>query len=224
MFIFSCRTVKSNQLKGDSVSLYSISRILISVLLLAVCIFVIKKKISFNKQRLFTGIAIFCCFCVAAVLELIPYENSFISFDTPEKAIQYYSNNDIENILYGKDTCLVLTSGKSNTRQILNKKNKGWNIQTEFNIKKTNMKPIGTDYAYILSIEESTDRYILVRNVSGKELELYDNLNSEFTQANTGEYYAYLSDFSDEYILYVDGEEVRFASEQAETISEQLSE
>ena len=202
-------------------SLYNIVRILISVLLLAVCIFVIKKKVNINKQRIVTVIAIFCCFSVAAVLELIPFENNFISFDTPEKVVQYYSNNDIENILYGKDTCLVLTSGKSNTRQLLNKQINGWNIQTEFNIKKTNTKSIGTDYAYILSIDESADRYIMIRNVSGKELKLYDNLNSKFMQANTGEYYAYLSDFSDDYILYINGTEVRFSNQKTEAQSNQ---
>lgn len=191
-------------------SLYNIIRIAIAILLSIILIFTINKKINPNKIKKAIAIVILCCFSFASFLELIPFENNFIFFRTPQDAIHYYANDDIEHIIYGESTCLVIIESENNTRQILKEKDGGWEIHTAFEIKKSHMKLINTNAIYILSLKNSTDKYIYISSVFGNKLNIYDNINSVFYKTTRGDYYAFISDFSNEYTLYINNEKIFF--------------
>ena len=188
---------------------YNLVRCLIAVVLIAVVLLVNKKR-HFIKKQSVLAIIVIACFGLSAVLHLLPFESAFISFDTPEKAANYYSNSDIDNIIYGDNSCLVLYSNGNTKRQILTKDDNGWKIHSGFEIKESHMTLVNRTSVYIISLENSTDRYIVISDFSEKKLTVSDNINSVFYSDSDGNYFAYLSNFSDDYTVNVNGETVTF--------------
>lgn len=191
-------------------SLYVVIRILIAVLLIAV-ILLINKKRPFIKKHSTLAIIIIACFSLSAVLHLIPFENAFVSFETPEEAANYYSNSDIENIIYGDSSCLILYKSETNARQILTKEENGWKIHTGFENKQSHMTLIDRTTVYVINLKNSTDQYIVIRDLSKNELNISDNIESVFYRTEDGTYFAYLSSLSNDYFLIIDGKECKLA-------------
>ncbi len=189
-------------------SLYVFVRILITVLLIAV-IFLINKIRPFIKKHSTLAIIVIACFSLSAVMNLIPFENVFTSFETPEEAANYYSNSDIENIIYGENTCLVLYKSETNARKILTKEENGWKIHTGFENKQSHMTLIDRTTVYVINLKNSTDQYLVVSNAFKNELKISDNIDSVFYRTEKGTYFAYLSNLSNDYILNIDGKECK---------------
>lgn len=192
-------------------SLYHFVRLLIAVLLIAV-ILLINKIRPFIKKHSTLTIIVVACFSLSAVLHLIPFENAFVSFDTPEKAASYYSNSDIDNIIYGENTCLVLYKSETNARQILTKEDNGWKLHTGFENKRSHRAFAYGVYVHVINLKNTTDQYIVIDSEK-KELNISDNLDSVFYRTINGTYFAYLSSLSNDYILNIDGNELKLTDQ-----------
>jgi len=72
------------------------------------------------------------------------------------------------------------------------------------------MQTVGSNYLYIMSVNDSLDKYICVTNIIDKEIIISDNKGTEFFKDSEGHYYAYIHDFSPYYALSIDEKEVKF--------------
>lgn len=158
----------------------------------------------------------------------IPIENFFITFQTPEAAFEYENwlipTGKIKDILYGKDSCLVITEKKKKNDQI--------SYDSEY------LKKVDGGYKFFgsfdVGIESISGRGDVLRHVNGTKdyylsgdkwsdniedtIDVSDNLGTEFIQKSgkieeykdtriyTHEYYGYVYDMTDQYEIYIDGE------------------
>lgn len=192
-------------------SYFSLVRMSLFIILVTVCIFIINKKAQPHRRVQAIIVSVFCCSVLSlTMLELIPFENMFLSFETPEEAYAYYSNNEVDLMIEGEDTCLILAKGNSKKLQIFKKRESGWKIRTGFKINITMPKTVGLTVVSVLSIDESDDKYIKINNAVDSQLEISDNRNSVFLQGSDKSYYAYVDDFSENYSININGKTVSF--------------
>lgn len=110
--------------------LYGMFRLGIGFIIAVVLFFLIKYTKTIDKRK--------CCIAAfiavsmtVSLLYLIPFENAFITFSTPEKAFHYTNSWDIDNIVSGKETSFVIASKNNvNTYKIVPKTQKGWKISS----------------------------------------------------------------------------------------------
>ncbi len=196
-------------------SYYNMVRISIFIVLATICIFIINTKVHYNLRKTSIIASLFCCAILTfTVLELVPFENSILTFETPEEAFDYYKTEAIDVLIEGEDSCLIVAKNDSAAQQVLIfKKNKNdWDIKTGLSVNKTNFTKTDDAFLSILSIDGSADKYVEIDNILSKELTVSDNINSEFHKAENGKYYAYIEDFSNNYVININGDSAVFGN------------
>lgn len=192
-------------------SLYIFVRIAIATICLFIIIRCIINKVSVNKQKTSIIWVVIIVFSLSSFLYLLPFENLFVSFKTPESAVYYYNNWDDIHIVYGQDSCLVISENDSSKKQqILIKNDDGWKIKTGFAINTIAKQSSNMNYVTIMNVEDSQDKYISVRNIFNDNLDIQDSCNSCFTEVEPGAYYGYITDFSEEYCITINDMELTF--------------
>lgn len=198
---------------------YGIVRLIIWILILFVASIIIRKSKLLHKKLVLAITFIFATVLVT-VIGLIPVENSVKYFDSPESVFAYRSSGKIEDIIYGKESCLLISSTDPNTYSdmIIPKTSDGYKLPSVFSIKKIADKMNGLGSFEIYHVKDTNDYYLSGTCFSnGNPLELSDNKNSEFTiigtepindETNSYYIYAYLDNLEGEYYLNIYGIEV----------------
>lgn len=88
--------------------IYIALRVIVCLLILLISILgILKSKI--HKKKLWISLAVAVSFIIASASYLVPIENLFIAFDTPEDAYFYtHQTEKVEDIVYGQDSCLIV--------------------------------------------------------------------------------------------------------------------
>lgn len=104
--------------------LYGMFRLGIGFIIAIVLFVLIKYTKTIDKRK--CCIAAFIAVSITvSLLYLIPFENAFITFSTPEKAFHYTNSWDIGDIVSGKETSFVIASKNNvNTYKIVPKTQK----------------------------------------------------------------------------------------------------
>lgn len=88
-----------------------IFRYLFSILFITLIIFTFKRKNYKHKPLKMILCIIFCL-----IIIIMPFENLFLKFNTPETAFKYTTNNcDIVKVVKGDQTALVIYRERSST-------------------------------------------------------------------------------------------------------------
>lgn len=196
-------------------------RLAISCLFFLCSFIAIKKVRKINKRKLYTffiTIAIVLYF----LLSFIPFENLFLTFDSPESAYRYFipGKSDIELVVDGNNCDLVVDcKNDTSTLLIIPKTENGWKIGTGSNMVRVVQKLSDGISVNIYQYKNSNDYFITVLNVNGGELKISDDYNTVFysTEKNNTHleksyvtYYAHLADFTAKYCIEVNGELITF--------------
>lgn len=192
-------------------SLYIFVRIAIATICLFIIIRCIINKVSVNKQKTSIIWVVIIVFSLSSFLYLLPFENLFVSFKTPESAVYYYNNWDDIHIVYGQDSCLVISENDSSKKQqILIKDDEGWKIKTGFSIKTIAQQSNNLNYLKIMNVNGSQDTYISIINIFGDNVDIQDKYNTHFKKTEPGHYYGYLSNYSEGYSITINSIEIKF--------------
>lgn len=195
--------------------MYGLIRTVVFLILTIICAYIIKKSKIINKKR-WKFIMLLFMVVLCEVSSLFPFENSIITFSSPEKAYSYFNPvKDIELIVNGNETDFVIGSGSSFL--ILPKTDKGWKTSTGSEIESVCKKRIeGITVATIYKHRKHDDLYVMISCVEGTQNEISDNAGSEFYSIkyadageSFGDYYLYLAhiNISDKpYYITVNGE------------------
>lgn len=194
----------------------SLEQLSISLICIAVVILCFIKKITLKITKSWITIALLSAAGLFFIIGSAFFvRHHFIPFGSPENAYKY---------VYGGETFIVVEGIESDyvigdkDAKYLNKSEKGWKIPI-INISVTKgMKRIGTTTIYVSQYNFSDEYYVTVLDLGNNSLEIGDNRNSTFYKSNNNEnlsneksciYYTYVNKINNEYIITVNGEEVK---------------
>lgn len=201
--------------------MFSVVRIIIGCIFLVCSIIVINKK-AVKKRALyviFTGISI----ALISVLAFFPFENLFITFDSPEKAFEYYNfgRYDTKIVVEGNDCDFVVgCKNDKDTYSIIPKTADGWKIGIGSNIIEISKVFYDGIIVRVFQYRNTDDYFVSVFNPAGGESDISDKFNTRFySTARVNDtldkkyvtYYAFVPDFDLQYSLNVNGEEIAFS-------------
>lgn len=167
--------------------------------------------------------AVFLCMILISVSGMFPVENLFINFKTPESVFEYASYGEINDIVYGNNSCMVVCSkGGNNIGQyIIPKKEEVYKISGYFDTKKAFHKFDKSGNFDVYNLSGTSDYYVIgIMRVIGNETNIKDsnNINVKSIAFESGDngktktllIYAFVENFTNDYFLLVNGEKIVF--------------
>lgn len=163
------------------------------------------------------GMVVFTSF-----LFYIPFENLFVTFDSPITAYNYYHVGDtaIDVRIDGENSSYVIDceSESKSTYFIIPKVEDGWKLPTLLNNQFVAFASSDKITADVIQYKNTKDYYVVIdTNVEG--LSISDDYNTEFRSSiiydNYGVitkilYYAYIPYFDSQYTITVNGNKLEF--------------
>lgn len=199
--------------------MYNIIRLLIGVVFLGYSTIIIKKSKVIRKQRLYVVF-----FCISVVLTsvsaLLPFENLFISFDSPKEAYEYYNNgrSNIKLVAEGNNCDFVVDcKNDSDTYLIVPKTADGWKIGIGLNTKRIIKTFCNGISVVVYQYKDTNDFFITVYDLQGKKLNITDDYNTEFFPLERYNdyinetftiYYAHIGELNSQYSILADGNKI----------------
>lgn len=199
--------------------LFNVWRILLW-LILSIFLIIRIKKSKIVRKKIISLISVVLSLILISASGMFPIENLFISFKSPEDLFNYVGFGKINDVVYGKDSCMIIYSEGSNTvgKLIVPMSKEGYKIPNYFEMRKVLNKlgqyvhvdvynALGTNDYYIFGTVVSKENEI---NITDKNDQPVKNIaigmgNSDM---NTIFIYSYTQDFTDSYYLIVNENKV----------------
>lgn len=192
--------------------MFLLFRFLFGVLVFIACLLFIQKTHKIHKRRWF-AVAFVAAAMGTTILALLPVENVFLTFSSPQSAYQYNHTGDVKLVVSGEITDFVIgVKGDVDEYTILPKSDDGWKLGMGFDTKRIHQTISDGVVIYVYQYKNTDDYYITILDTGGGPLELTDNRNSNFQcLEHTNEvlhttfytYYGYIHDYDDSYTLTV---------------------
>lgn len=174
----------------------------------------IRKSRATHKRRwLITAFTV--AIMLTTVSALIPIENAFITFSSPESAYRYNHSGSVKMIVAGdKADFVVGAKGDADVYAIVPKANGGWKIGMGLDTKRIVHTVSDGITVYVYQYKNTNDYFITVSDTNGGSLDITDNHHSEFQylenpNSTLGKtyytYYACINGLDDQYALTVNG-------------------
>ena len=187
--------------------MYNLIRFLIVIVLLVSVVILIRK----SKNKFKKAIILLAFIAFDVVLALVPIENSFILFSSPQQVAEYYTGEKAQGVVYGENTALVITTETS--KIVFPKTDNGWKIANSYN---TDLKYFDTisegTLIAVLNFDGTDEWYVEIYSVVDSELNITDTSNSEFEliipaseNVKSGTYFAYVNGLDEDYEISVNG-------------------
>ncbi len=194
--------------------------IILLILLVIGLVLIFRSQI--RRKRLCSILLAVLLFVIYILSSIVPIEEPFLTFPTVEKAFHYKYDYEIVLIVEGNESTQVICNFGQNRGYygaVLPKTEKGWKPEIQWD-KKTVGKVFASNAIVLLQRYKTTDDfYLTIQSASGMD-ELYDNRNTEFQsltgpsflgkKAAPGYYYAFIDSVDKNYILTIDGQEIKF--------------
>ena len=87
------------------------------VLWLIISSFVVLKirKTKIVRKKLVSFLIVVLCLGLISVSGMFPIENLFINFKSPESVFNYTNSGKVNDVLYGKESCMAIYSNWNST-------------------------------------------------------------------------------------------------------------
>ena len=198
--------------------MFGFVRLLLALLVFAVA-FIFIRKSGIKRKRAVTLVLACTAVITVSLSMLVPFENAFVTFQTPESAFQYINmKTKVKLTVDGKNSSLVVgEKGNVNQYLIIPKAADGWKLGRGADTKIIKSERIGSVSVCVYQHQKTEDCYITVFDTEGKPVDLHDNYKSVFTclpketvfpDKEYGTYYAYIPYADGEYQLTVNGNNV----------------
>lgn len=193
-------------------------RFIFWMIVVIVCFFIMRKHMRIHKFSRYLIV-----FIITGILlslsALVPFENAFVTFSSPESAYRYIYMDKAKLVVEGEESALVIGKEKDTLiYSIIPESNTGWKLGIGLDINTSTS--ISNSSSNIVSIwvdqyKDTEDYYITVFDSDGAALDITDNRNSKFYHLDKSSvrddetfytYYAYVHDLDDKYSLIVNGE------------------
>lgn len=187
------------------------------IIILFLFLFFINKKTSKHKLRF---IYVIVSFILIMVLAFLPFENLFITFESPESAYHYvnYGDADVELVVEGQISDFIVgEKNHSNTYLIVPKTDKGWKVGTGSNVNEIYRTTTNGIIIHLYQYKNTEDYYITILNTNGGYATITDNCDSNFLFVERNNeilnktfvtYYAYIHNFDTPYFVFINGNKI----------------
>lgn len=193
-------------------------RLVFGSLIFVICFALIRKLYIIRKQ-LWLISAFIMAIIITTISALIPIENAFVTFSSPQSAYNYNNSGSVKLIVNGEKTDFIVGSkGDTNVYIIVPKSNDGWKLGMGLDTKRIAKTISDGISVYVYQYKNSDDYYISVLDTSGGPSDVTDNRSSKFQcleKSNSAlnetfyTYYAYVNDYNDQYVLTVNGKTIK---------------
>lgn len=199
--------------------MYNIIRLIIGCVFLVCSITAIKKSKLIRKHILyivFTSLSVI----LIVVLAFLPFENLFVTFDSPKVAYEYYNlgKSNIELIVEGDDCDFIIDrENDSDTYLIIPKTADGWKIGVGSNTKRIVQKLSNGILLYVYQYKNTSDYFITILDTNGGESTVSDEYNTKFfsleryndsLEKNFVTYYAHITNLNQQYSVIVNDNKI----------------
>lgn len=198
---------------------YFTIRFLGCLFILIILLLVIKKSAVKRKKILSIVLAVSCTLSFG-LLTLFPLENYFVSFNSPEAAFNYCYSGEIQDIVEGDSSIMIIYSSNNNTTSFafMPKDLTGYKIQISFSYDKIYNKLMERGDISIYKVKNTKDHYFVRGAISSVDTEnISDSCDSYFrsiikkipnsTNSNILTY-AFIESFDDNYFYFLNNEKI----------------
>ena len=154
------------------------------------------------------------------VLTFLPFENLFITFDSPKAAYEYFNSgkSNIELVVEGDDCDFIIDrKNDSDTYLIIPKTADGWKIGVGSNTKRIVQKLSNGIVLYVYQYKDTNDYFITILDTNGGESTVSDEYNTKFfsleryndsLEKNFVTYYAHITNLNPRYSVIVNNNKI----------------
>lgn len=194
--------------------IFYILRIVILVLILVV-LYMFFHKVAGRGTKASVILGAIFSLAITTGISMFPVENIVIDFSSPESAFKYSCFGEIEEIIYGSDSCLVVCSDGNGTFKdcVFLKSGDSYKLPTYFSRSKVAHVFTQNGLFNTYKVSCTSDYYVQgsVSTVMAEKIGVFDGDGNEINTdvirvAHTGFIYFYLCSFKDDYYLVSDGE------------------
>lgn len=180
----------------------------------------VKKSKAVNKRALRLVFAILSV-VLTGLLGFFPFENLFVTFDSPKAAYNYYytfEKSNIDLIVEG-DTCDFVVERKNATEKhlIVPKTADGWKVGLSTDIKRIVYKSSEEFLAFVYQYKNANEYFVVILDKDGGKSTISDEYNTQFLSFEVSNdsigytpvtYYGHITDFNSQYSVTVDGQKI----------------
>ena len=196
--------------------MFSSSRTIIGLIFFGISFLVIYKSKATRKVPLygvFAGIAV----VLVAILNFVPYENLFHTFDSPSAAYDYCKSHKTEiDLIVEGDACdfVIDREGTTFNSLMIPKTENGWKIGLDFDRKIVFHTFTAEIDIMVYQYKKTNDFFIEISGRSGETYVITDSYNTEFQtlryesknyEKPIYKYYAYIPGYNSQYSVTVNG-------------------
>ena len=194
--------------------MYIIIRLIIGCIFVASSMIAIKNSKALHKHILyiiFTGLSVM----LVITLSFLPFENLFVTFNSPKAAYEYFclGKSNIELILEGDD-CDFIVDRKNDydTYLIVPKFEDGWKIGIGSDTRRIIQKLYDGIVVYVYQYKNTNEYFITILDANGGEVAVSDEYSTKFyslarDNSSLGKtfvtYYAHISNLDSSYNITV---------------------
>lgn len=201
--------------------MYTVLRLIACAVILISCSALILPKIKPSSKRKFRVITVAITVLLYLLISVVPFENLFVSFTSPESAYNYFKFGNSNTVLVadGEHCSFVLDRHKDyDSYKFIPKTENGWKLPSFLNAKTVAKHLSERGQFYIYQFDDTDDYFIVVNNINREELKVSDRCDSEFypleIQFNDDgekyyDYYAFIKDYSADYYVTINGSKIR---------------
>ena len=201
---------------------YIFIRIIIGFALVVVATITIRRS-RLRKKKLITICSFIAIIIATSLSHLLPVENLFVRFSSPERAFEYSVNGTISEVVTGEHSALVLYRiNDSVSIAVLPRDDRGWKIGTYFSYDEVFSETVNRRTINVYNAKNTNDFYILIKEPLATDIATITDSNHSAFQSIWEEnemlgtkdilYYAYVQDMNDNYSIIIDGEPITFSS------------
>lgn len=192
---------------------FYILRMILLILILAVIYFSVRSVVKCSTKKLMILGAVFSL-VVTTGISIFPVENMMTDFSSPESAFKYFCAGEIEKIIYGNDSCLVVYSDGQGTLKdcVFLKSGAGYKLPSYFSDRKVAHTFTQNGIFNTYRVNGTGDYYIKgsAPKAAEENIGVFDGegnkINTNIIRIDrTGFIYFHLSEFKDDYYLVIEG-------------------
>ena len=196
--------------------MYHAIRFLVAMVLMLLITCLIRQSGRQIRRKGITILAVVCVLC-GSLLDRFPVENKLFAFSSPEEVFRYTNFERICDVVYGRDSCMVIYSSGPSTysHAFVGRSQDSYFILPQYSGVQLarNFKDARIINTY--RVKNTDDYYIVVFFDYGTEVELFNGSGKVDTHiVECGEsgyfstFYVYVENLSEEHYLLVDEEVV----------------
>lgn len=200
--------------------MFIILRLIIGIIFLLFMVIII--KIKFKYKYKFKGyiFSVILSVILVTTIAFLPFENLFITFDSPEAVYNYvnFGKSNIELVVSGKNCDFIIDDKKTSySYLIVPKCQVGWKIGIGSNTKMIMSKIYNDIVIDVFQYKNTNDYFIVLLNTKGESINLKDSNNSVFYSLKKSNkqineifitYFVNVFNLDSEYWLSINGERI----------------